>query len=100
MLDIHSIEELRLLFPGVLGLIGLGCIAALVYGLISKRFTDKLVAVNLVTVLSVNATCMLAAYLKQEYILDIALVYALLSFVAVVVLSKLLTEKNRGGSEE
>ena len=95
-MNVQEIEFLKNIFLAVLGIIGLGCIAALVYGVKSKRFTDRLVAVNLVTTLSLNAVCILAVYLKQDYVLDIALIYALLSFTAVVVLAKLLTERNGG----
>ena len=95
-MNVQEIEFLKTVFLIVLGIIGLGCIAVLVYGVVSGRFTDKLVAVNLVTTLSLNAICMLAVYFKQDYVLDIALIYALLSFAAVVVLTKLLSEKNGG----
>ena len=95
-MNVQEIEFLKNIFLAVLGIIGLGCIAALVYGVKSKRFTDRLVAVNLVTTFSLNAVCILAVYLKQDYVLDIALIYALLSFTAVMVLAKLLTERNGG----
>ena len=95
-MNVQEIEFLKTVFLAVLSIIGLGCIAVLVYGVVSRRFTDKLVAVNLVTTLSLNAICMLAVYFKQDYMLDIALIYALLSFTAVVVLAKLLSEKNGG----
>lgn len=99
-MNVQEIEFLRNVFLIVFGIIGLGCIAALIYGVTSKRFTDKLVAVNLITTLSLNAICMLAVYLRQDYVLDIALIYALLSFTAVVVLAKLITHKNEGGDEK
>lgn len=100
MLDVQEIDFLRNVFLVVFGVIGLGCIASLVYGVKSKRFTDKIVAVNIITTLSLNAICMLAIYLRQDYVLDIALIYALLSFAAVVVLSKLLGTKNKKGDAE
>ena len=98
-MNVQEIEFLKTVFLIILGIIGLGCIAALVYGVKSCRFTDKLVAVNLITTLSLNAVCMLAIYFRQDYVLDIALIYALLSFTAVVVLTKLLSGKNGGGEK-
>ena len=98
-MNVQEIEFLKTVFLAVLGIIGLGCVAALIYGVLSRRFTDKLVAVNLVTTLSLNAICMLAVYFRQDYVLDIALIYALLSFTAVIVLVKLLGEKNGGGEK-
>lgn len=95
MLDVQNIPFLRTVFLIVFGIIGVGCLAALVFGIRAGRFTDKLVAVNLITTLCVNAICMLAVFLRQDYVLDIALIFALLSFTAVVVLVKL-----RGKKEE
>jgi len=94
MVDVVSVPFLRVIFLIVFAVIGIGCIVGLCYGIASRRFTDKLVAVNLVTTLSLNAVCMLAVFFKQDYVLDIALIYALLSFAAVVVLAKLLGEKS------
>ena len=86
---------LKTVFMTVFVIIGLCCIASLIYGITSRRYTDKLVAVNIITTLSLNAICMLAVYLKEDYVLDIALIYALLSFTAVIVLTKLMSEKKR-----
>ncbi len=93
MVDILSIGWLEDVFMLVGGIIGVGCLVGLIYGVRSPRFTDKLVAVNIVTTLSLNLICMLALYFKQDFILDIALIYALLSFAAVAVLAKLLIDR-------
>ena len=95
MIDFSAYAFLKYVFYVVFGVIGLCCIAGLVYGVREKRFTDKLVAVNLVTTLSLNAIMMLAVLFGEDYVLDIALIYALLGFAAVAVLAKLLGEKNR-----
>ena len=54
------------------------------------RFTDRVVAVN---VIGTMATAMLAAVsviLKEYYLADVALVYALLNFLSVVVLCRVV----------
>ena len=94
-MDIAAYAFLKYVFLGVFGVIGISCIAGLVYGVREKRFTDKLVAVNLVTTLSLNAIMMLAVYFNEDYVLDIALIYAILGFAAVAVLAKLLGEKSK-----
>jgi len=93
MLDVQSIPLLRTVFVIVFAVIGVGCLAALVFGIRAGRFTDKLVAVNVITTLCVNAICLLAIFLRQDYVLDIALIFALLSFASVVVLVKLLGKR-------
>ena len=86
---------LKQLLPAVVVVIGLCCIASLVYGIKAKRFTDKLVAANMITSLSMNAICVLAILANEDYILDVALIYAVLGFAAIAVLCKLYTEKNK-----
>ena len=100
MPDIVDTAFMQTVFILVLSLIGISCVAALIFGVTTRRFSDKLVVVNLVTTLSMNAICILAVWLKQDYVLDIALIYALLSFVAVVVLCRLMTGKGRGKGED
>ena len=63
---------------------------ALVYAIVGRRFTDKIVGINMVGSLGVLATALLACLLDADYILDIALVFALLSFLTVVVLCRLV----------
>ena len=79
------------------------CLAgALLYIVISKHFTDRLVGVNLISTLILNTILVLSLFLDATSILDIDIVYALLSFQAVVVLSRLLrvrmlAQKKKGG---
>ena len=70
--------------------------------MISKHFTDRLVGVNLISTLILNTILVLSLFLDATSILDIDIVYALLSFQAVVVLSRLLrvrmlAQKKKGG---
>lgn len=100
MSDVASYPFLHTVFLGVFAVIAALCLAGLLYGVFSKRFTDKLVAVNLVTTLSLNAILMLAVLLKEDFLIDVALIYALLSFAAIVVLAKLLREQKKKEAEK
>ncbi len=68
-------------------LCGLG-ILSLIYAILGKRFTDKIVATNMLGSQSVNMIVILAVMLGADYILDISLVFALLSFLMVIVLCR------------
>ena len=81
----------------VLGVFSLG---ALVYAIRGPRFTDRVVAVNMVASMTIAMLCVLSCYLHESFILDIVLVYALLSFVAVVVLAKLVIIRRREQMEK
>ena len=60
----------------------------LVRGVLGPRFTDRVVSVNLVGSKTIIMIAILSFLLEESGLLDIAMVYALISFVAVVVLSK------------
>ena len=65
------------------------------------RFTDRIVAVNVICTVSTAAICIISIYVDEGFFVDIALVYALLNFLSVVILSHVVTvehnkkEKNK-----
>lgn len=63
---------------------------ALVRAIIGPRFTDRIVAVNLINTLVVALIALMSVWLEEDFLVDVALVYALLSFLTVVVLSRLV----------
>ena len=75
------------------------CVIALVVAMLAclyrairgPRFTDRLVAANMIGTMTMATICILAYYLRESYLLDIALVYALLSFLAVIVICRFAT---------
>lgn len=94
-------ENILILFLVILALCVLG---ALVYIGKSHHFTDRLVGVNLICTLILNVILVLSLVLDNGSILDIDIVYALLSFQAVVVLSRILRVQmlagKKGGKEK
>ncbi|MFI3168773.1 MAG: MrpF/PhaF family protein [Faecalibacterium sp.] len=67
-------------------------LACLVYAIISHRFTDKIVAANMIGSLTMNIMVIFALYLGQSYILDSGMIIALLSFLSVIVLCRVVTD--------
>ena len=61
---------------------------ALLYAVLGKRFTDKIVAANMIGSLGLNSIVVLAIFIGADYILDIGLVFALLAFLMVIVLCR------------
>ena len=59
-------------------------------GNLIKRFTDRIVAVNEINTLVTASIIILSRRLRAAYLLDVALVYALLGFTANVLLTRLL----------
>lgn len=58
---------------------------------------DRIIGINSIGTLVIMMICVLSRFLKEDYLLDVAVLYALISFLAVVVLTKIYSGvyKNR-----
>lgn len=70
-------------------------LATLARAILGPRFTDRIIAVNVINTLVVAELTLLSVWLREDFLVDVALVYALLSFLTVVVVSRLLLERQR-----
>lgn len=77
----------NLLLGGVVFL-ALAICACLLRAILGPRFTDRIVAISLICTKSIIAITVLAFLLDESFLLDVAIVYAMIGFLAVVVLSK------------
>lgn len=83
-----------ILFAGMILLAVLN-LATLVRAILGPRFTDRVVAVNVINTLVIVILCVISVLQDQDFLVDVALIYALLSFLSVVVLSRLVTTRRR-----
>ncbi len=88
--------EKTLLLAVLLALAAL-ILAALVRAILGPRFTDRIVAVNAVNTMVTASICLLSRYLEADYLIDVALIYALLGFTANVLLMRLTRAGRRKG---
>lgn len=77
------------LFWGALLLLGVGLIAVLVYIIRSHLTVDRIIGINLIGTLVVIAILILTYLLGEDYLADIAVVYVVLSFIAVAMLCRI-----------
>ena len=54
------------------------------------RFTDRIVAINAINTMVTASICLLSRLHRAGYLLDVALIYALLGFTATTLLTRLL----------
>jgi len=87
-------------FTGVLVLLALCIIACLIAAIKGPSLGDRMVAANMTGTLTIIAICILAWHLDEGWLVDVALIYAMLSFIAVVVLTKIFIGSYKSGSEE
>ncbi|MCR5469146.1 MAG: sodium:proton antiporter [Lachnospiraceae bacterium] len=60
----------------------------LIRAIMGPRTADRVVAVNMMGTIIIAIALNLSLFLNEGYLVDIAIIYALLSFLAVVVLTK------------
>ena len=66
-------------------------VACLIRSVLGPRVTDRIVAVNSIGTMTITVVALFAVLLKEAYLLDVCLIYAMISFVAVIVLTKIYT---------
>lgn len=77
------------LLDGSMIAIGVLLLLCLLRAVLGPRIADRVIAVNAAGTLVVILICILAVRLGEGYLTDIAMIYTLLSFLAVVVLTRL-----------
>lgn len=80
----HKIIMILLLVLSICALL------SLLYIITARHFEDRLVGTNLVGTIVINLIAVLAIYFESGFVVDICLVFAFLSFLAIVVLCRLL----------
>lgn len=70
----------------VLGLVLLGCLIRAIRG---PRIADRVIGINMMGTAVVIIICVLAFLLDEGYLTDVAMIYTMLSFLAVVFLTKI-----------
>ncbi len=78
----------EILFIIVLIILAVLLICSLLRAIIGPRVADRLVAVNVIGTMVMAIIAILTVMYQKEYLADICLIYALISFLAVVVLTK------------
>lgn len=79
------------LFYGILSLIAVLIIFCLVKAVIGPRITDRVVAINMIGTMVMAGIAILSVIKNEGYLVDICLIYAMISFLAVVVLTRIYT---------
>lgn len=85
------IQQFDWVFYGVLSVLAIMLILCLIRAVVGPRIADRLVAVNMITTMVTVIIAVLAVLKDEGYLMDICLIYAMISFLAVVVLSRIYT---------
>lgn len=75
--------------------LGVFLCAAMLRAILGPRFTDRIIAINAASTMIIAIICLLSRYLEEDYLIDVAVIYALLGFVANTLLMRQLIAKKR-----
>ncbi len=84
-------ELFKIYLMGGMIVIALLIIAAIIRSAIGPSMTDRVIAVNMIGTMTIALIAMLTIYMAEDYLVDVCLIYAMISFLAVVLLTKVYT---------
>lgn len=87
------------LIGGLLVLIVL-VLCSLIRAVRGPSVADRIVAVNMINTMVTVIIAVMAVILQEGYLMDICLIYAMIGFLAVVVLAKVYTDDKTAGKDK
>ena len=88
------------LIQGAMAILGLALFVCLFRAVKGPSTSDRIIAVNMIGTITMLLIVLLALLMKEGYLMDIALIYAMLSFLAVVLLCKIYIGIHRAKKEK
>lgn len=70
-----------------MAILSLSIIAIFLRSIIGPTVADRIICINMIGTKIIIFICMIAGYLREDFLIDVALVYALINFVSIVVLT-------------
>jgi len=87
--SLTAVEQLYVkTFTVALIFLGIILFACLIRAIMGPRIVDRIVAVNMMGTVVMVIIAILSLLLKEGYLMDIGIIYAMISFLAVVVITK------------
>ena len=92
-------QAYHILFLGLLIILALLFFSCLIRAVVGPRMADRIVAINMMGTMVMVAIAILAVMVQEGYLVDICLIYAMISFLAVIILTKLYGMEKQGGGK-
>jgi multicomponent Na+:H+ antiporter subunit F len=58
----------------------------LIRAIIGPRITDRVLSINMISTMVISCIAILSVQLAESYLVDVALIYAMISFISVLIL--------------
>lgn len=78
----------EMLLTGIILILAVMLLLCLLRACLGPRVADRIVAINMMGTLVMVMIAVLAVLMSEGYLVDICLIYAMISFLAVIVLTK------------
>ena len=77
------------LFAAAVTVLGVAALFALIRAIRGPRIADRIVGVNMIGTITIMILTILSRFLSESYLLDVCIIYAMISFLSVVVLCRI-----------
>lgn len=84
-------QAYRILLTGALIVLALLIIFSIIRSVLGPGISDRIIAVNMTGTMIIMVIAILSVFLNENYLVDVCLIYAMISFLGVVVLCKVYT---------
>ena len=81
-------QAYHILFMALLVILAVLFFSCLIRAVVGPRMADRIVAINMMGTMVMVAIAILAVMVQEGYLVDICLIYAMISFLAVIILTK------------
>ncbi|MGN0506020.1 MAG: monovalent cation/H+ antiporter complex subunit F [Lachnospiraceae bacterium] len=81
-------QAIHTLLVGCMIVLAVCIFLCLIRAIIGPRISDRIVAINMIGTMTMIIIAMMSVLLHEGYLVDVAMIYAMISFLAVVVLTK------------
>ena len=75
------------IFIASMVILSISIIAIFLRAIIGPTVADRIICINMIGTKIIIFICVLAGFLMEDFLIDVALVYALINFVSIVVLT-------------
>lgn len=90
----------RYLLIGILAVLVVGIFFGLIRAIRGPRRADRILGINMIGSLSTASIAAVAVLIEEPWLLDVCLIYCLISFLAVVMLTKIHIRQKQEEEEE
>ena len=98
MPDVNTVKHFLLMGSAIF--LSMTIFLCLMRAALGPRFSDRIIAANIIGTKIILLIAVISMIIGESYLADICLIYAVISFLSVVVLARSVIEKKEGENKE